>query len=111
LRDAEEAGLAAVAVTLLIVVPQLFAGGDLLLAPLGFAVVLLLAMALVRWGLLTFVVCLLVNNLEPAAPVLAAAGCWVPWQGWLGVAVVAVLAAYGFRVALGRQKLLLSLDE
>jgi len=103
--------LAAVAVTLLIVVPQLFAGGDLLLAPLGFAVVLLLAMALVRWGLLTFVVCLLVNNLEPAAPVLAAAGCWVPWQGWLGVAVVAALAAYGFRVALGRQKLLPSLDE
>jgi len=68
-------------------------------------------MSLVRWGLLTFAVCLLVNSLEPAAPVFAAAGCWVPWQGWLGTAVVAALAAYGFRVALGRQKLLPSLDE
>ena len=103
--------LAAVAFTLLVFVPQLFSGGELLLAPLGFAVVLLLAMSLVRWGLLTFAVCLLVNSLEPAAPVFAAVGCWVPWQGWLGTVVVAALAAYGFRVALGRQKLLPSLEE
>ena len=72
--------------------------------------VLLLAMALVRWGLLAFAVCLLVNSLEPAVPVLAAPGCWAPWQGWLGAAVVAALAAYGFKVAVGRQRWLPSLD-
>ena len=102
--------LAAVAFALLMTLPGLFSGGELLLVPLGFAVVLLLAMALVRWGLLAFAVCLLVNSLEPAAPLLAAPGCWVPWQGWLGTAVVAALAAYGFKVALGKQRLLPSLD-
>ena len=103
--------LAAVAFALLLTVPTLFAGGELLLVPFGFAVVLLLAMALVRWGLLAFAVCLLVNSLEPAVPVLAAPGCWVPWQGWLGTAVVAALTAYGFKVAVGSQRLLPSLDS
>jgi hypothetical protein len=103
--------LAAVAFALLLTVPSLLAGNHPFLVLIGFCMVGLLAMALVRWGLLAFSVCLLVNSLEPAMPILAAAGCWVPWQGWLGVVVVGILAAYGFKTALGNQQLLPSLDS
>lgn len=72
--------------------------------------IVLIVLAIFRYGLLVSAVMILVDNIPSAVPIVPNGGSWVAMPGNLSIALVVALACFGFYAARAGQPLLGKID-